>query len=85
MQEEPVAAAELEKAIKQTKAQFAYSSESVTNQAYWLGFSEMIADSEWFDGWLENLEAVTAEDIQRVAQSWFGRNKQTVGWYMPEA
>ena len=85
MQEEPVAAEELEKAIKQTKAQFAYSSESVTNQAYWLGFSEMIADSEWFDGWLENLEAVTAEDIQRVAQSWFGRNKQTVGWYMPEA
>ncbi len=85
MQEEPVAAEELDKAIKQTKAQFAYSSESVTNQAYWLGFSEMIADSEWFDGWLENLEAVTAEDIQRVAQSWFGRNKQTVGWYMPEA
>ena len=85
MQEEPVAAEELEKAIKQTKAQFAYSSESVTNQAYWLGFSEMIADSEWFDGWLENLEAVTAEDIQRVAQSWFGRSKQTVGWYMPEA
>lgn len=85
MQEEPVAAEELEKAIKQTKAQFAYSSESVTNQAYWLGFSEMIADSEWFDGWLENLEAVTADDIQRVAQSWFGRNKQTVGWYMPEA
>lgn len=85
MQEEPVAAEELEKAIKQTKAQFAYSSESVTNQAYWLGFSEMIADSEWFDGWLANLEAVTAEDIQRVAQSWFGRNKQTVGWYMPEA
>ena len=84
-QEEPVAAEELDKAIKQTKAQFAYSSESVTNQAYWLGFSEMIADSEWFDGWLENLEAVTAEDIQRVAQSWFGRNKQTVGWYMPKA
>lgn len=85
VQEEPVAEEELDKAIKQTKAQFAYSSESVTNQAYWLGFSEMIADSEWFDGWLENLEAVTAEDIQRVAQSWFGRNKQTVGWYMPEA
>ncbi len=85
VQEEPVAAEELDKAIKQTKAQFAYSSESVTNQAYWLGFSEMIADSEWFDGWLANLEAVTADDIRRVAQSWFGRSKQTVGWYMPDA
>ena len=84
MQEEPVTAEELDKTIKQTKAQFAYSSESVTNQAYWLGFSEMIADSDWFDGWLVNLEAVTAADIQRVAQTWFSRNKQTVGWYLPE-
>ncbi len=84
MQEEPVAAAELEKAIKQTKAQFAYSSESVTNQAYWLGFSEMIADSDWFDAWLLNLEAVTADDVQRVAQTWFSRSQQTVGWYLPE-
>ena len=84
MQEEPVTAEELDKAIKQTKAQFAYSSESVTNQAYWLGFSEMIADSDWFDGWLVNLEAVTAADIQRVAQTWFSHSKQTVGWYLPE-
>ena len=84
MQEEPVTAEELDKTIKQTKAQFAYSSESVTNQAYWLGFSEMIADSDWFDGWLVNLEAVTAADIQRVAQTWFSHSKQTVGWYLPE-
>ncbi len=84
VQEEPVAAEELEKAIKQTKAQFAYSSESVTNQAYWLGFSEMIADSDWFDAWLINLEAVTAEEVQRVAQTWFSRDKQTAGWYLPE-
>lgn len=84
VQEEPVAAEELEKAIKQTKAQFAYSSESVTNQAYWLGFSEMIADSDWFDAWLVNLEAVTAEDVQRVSRTWFSRAGQTVGWYLPE-
>lgn len=84
MQEEPIAAEELEKAIKQTKAQFAYSSESVTNQAYWLGFSEMIADSDWFDAWLVNLEAVTAEDVQRVSRTWFSRGSQTVGWYLPE-
>ncbi len=84
VQEEPVAAEELDKAIKQTKAQFAYSSESVTNQAYWLGFSEMIADSDWFDAWLVNLEAVTAEDVQRVSRTWFSRAGQTVGWYLPE-
>lgn len=84
VQAEPVSPAELEKAIKQTKAQFAYSSESVTNQAYWLGFSEMIADSGWFGAWLDNLSAVTAEDVQRVAQAYFAQSKQTVGWYLPE-
>jgi zinc protease len=84
IQQEGVTAAELEKAIKQTKAQFAYSSESVTYQAYWLGISEVIASIEWLDGWLENLTAVTAADVQRVAQTYFAQAKQTVGWYVPE-
>jgi zinc protease len=85
MQQEGVTAAELTKAIKQTKAQFAYSSESVTYQAYWLGFSEIIADITWLDSWLDKLMAVTAEDVQRVAQTYFAPNKQTIGWYVPES
>ncbi len=84
VQQEGVTTAELTKAIKQTKAQFAYSSESVTYQAYWLGFSEIIADTTWLENWLEKLIAVTAEDVQRVAQTYFARNQQTVGWYLPE-
>jgi zinc protease len=84
VQQGPVTTAELEKAIKQTKAQFAFSSESVTNQAYWIGFSEVIASTDWFANWLDSLSAVTAEDVQRVAQAYFSRNRQTVGWYMPD-
>lgn len=84
IQEEGVTTAEMTKAIKQTKAQFAYSSESVTYQAYWLGFSEIIGDTSWLDNWLEKLSAVTAADVQRVAQMYFARNKQTVGWYVPD-
>ena len=53
IQDEGVTTAELEKAIKQTKAQFVYSSESVTYQAYWLGFSEVVADTDWLDNWVE--------------------------------
>jgi zinc protease len=84
VQEDGVQLQELEKAIKQTKAQFAYSSESVTNQGYWLGFSQVVASLTWLDQWLEQLTAVTAQDVQRVAQTYFTPNRQTVGWYIPE-
>jgi zinc protease len=83
IQQEGVTTAELEKAIKQTKAQFVYSTESVTFQAYWLGVSEVIASTEWLDSWLDQLTAVTGADVQRVAQHYFKQERQTVGWYMP--
>lgn len=85
MQRQGVSRTELDKAIKQTKAQFAYSSESITYQAYWLGFSELVTSLDWLDGWLPQLSAVTAEDVQRVAAAYFRRDRQTVGRYLPEA
>ena len=81
---EPVSAQELEKAIKQTRAQFAYSSESVTDQGYWLGFSEVVADVSWFETFLERLAAVTVADVQRVARAYLQPKLRTVGWYVPE-
>ena len=84
IQAEGVTRGEMEKAIKQTKAQFAYSNESVTYQAYWLGFSALVADLDWLNTWVERLTAVTPEDVQRVAKSYFARDKQTVGWYVPD-
>jgi zinc protease len=74
---------ELTKAIKQTRAQFAYSNESVTYQAYWLGFAEIVASTDWLDEWPGRLSTVDSDDVQRVAQSYFSREKQTVGWYTP--
>jgi zinc protease len=81
---EPVSEREVTKAIKQAKAQFAYSSESVTNQGFWYGFSEIFADYVWFESYLERLAAVTVEDVQRVAQSYLSKNNRTVGWYVPK-
>jgi zinc protease len=74
---------EVDKAIKQAQAQFAYSSESVTGQAMWLGFSEIFADHTWAEAYLDNLSAVTVEDVQRVAQTYLRRSNRTVGWYVP--
>lgn len=84
IQADGVRQAELDKAIKQTKAQFAYSSESVTYQGYWLGFSEAVTSLTWLDHWLDNLTAVTVYDVQRVAQTYFSQAQQTIGWYVPE-
>jgi len=81
---EPVTQEELTKALKQAKAQFAYSSESVTGQALWLGFSEIFADHTWFESYVANLSAVTVEDVQRVAEKYLKPSNRTVGWYVPK-
>jgi zinc protease len=75
---------EIEKAIKQSKAQFAYAAERVTNQAYWLGWMETVATYDWFETYIERLGAVTIEDVQRVAQTYLQSSNRTVGRYVPE-
>lgn len=80
---EAITEEELSKAIKQAKAQFAYSSESVTGQAFWLGWSEVFADYTWFENYLDRLGAVTPEDVRRVAEEYLRRSNSTVGWYVP--
>jgi len=81
---EPISAEELGTAIKQAKAQFAYSSESVTNQGFWLGYASIVADPDWFLTFLEQLSAVTVEDVQRVANSYLPQRNRTVGRYIPQ-
>ncbi len=78
-----VAAFELERATKQSRAQFAYSFEGVTDQGFWLGFAEMIADQAWLADHLARLEAVTAADVSAVASRWLGAERRTVGHYIP--
>ena len=80
----PVSEAELAKAIKRAKAAFAYSSESVTNQGFWLGFSELTAGSHTFlDDYLDKIQRVILDDLSRVAANCFDRRRRTVGWYIP--
>jgi zinc protease len=83
--ERPVTEDELNKAIKRSKAAFAFSSESVTNQGFWLGFSELAAGSyRWFQNYIQNLEQVRLDDVMRVAATYLSRRQRTMGWYRPE-
>lgn len=81
--EEPISREEFDKALKQSRAQFAYSLDSVTNQAFWLGYSETICSYEWLESYMDNLERVTIEQVQDVAARYLVPTKRTVGWFVP--
>jgi zinc protease len=82
--DQPVTQEEVWRAIKQAKALFAYGSENITNQAFWLGFAEMFATYDWFMDYLDHLEKVTPQDIQRAAQGYLRTGNRIVGCYIPE-
>jgi zinc protease len=83
LSEEPPSIEEVSRAVKQARALFAYGSESITNQAYWMGYAEMVAKYDWFLTFLDNLAAVTPQDIQRVAQTYLRPQNRVLGVYLP--
>jgi len=74
---------EIQRAIKQARALFVYSSENITNQAFWLGYSEIFANYHWFQNYLERVAEVTREDVLRVARTYLPRTNRVVGVYIP--
>jgi zinc protease len=83
LQEDEIPAEELAKAVRQSRAMFVYSSDSVSNQAYMLGYLESIYSANMYDEALDRLAAVTPQDVQRVARTYFTRNNRTVGVFVP--
>jgi zinc protease len=83
-QEQPVTEEELARAKKQTRAHYAFGLDSMSNQGRWLGLSSIVATTDWFVNYLDSLEAVTASQVQSVAQRYLVPTKRTVGWYIPE-
>jgi len=84
VKKEKVTRDEIARAIKQARAIFAYGSENITNQAFWLGYAEMFANYAWFQSYLEKLSKVTAKDIQRVASEYFKPQSRVIGTYIPQ-
>lgn len=83
LQDAPPPVVELERALKQARAIFAYGSESISNLAYWMGFAEMFATVDWFTTYLERMAAVTPADIQRLAQTCLRPQNRILGVYLP--
>lgn len=79
--QEKVNPSSLNRALKQAKASFAYSSDNITNQAFWMGYSESFADYSWFCEYVERLAQVSADDLLRVAQKYLKPENRVVGIY----
>lgn len=84
IQNSPPKPEELARAVKQAEALFAYGSESITNQAFWLGFAEMFDNYDWFLNYLDRLRAVAPEDVQSAAQRYLQPEQRVLGVYQPE-
>ncbi len=84
LQQEPPPVEEVRRAMKQARALSVYGGESISNQAFWLGFPEMFATFEWFSRYLESLESVTPEEVQRIAQTYLTPQNRVTGIYAPD-
>ncbi len=80
----PVSQTEIDRAAKQARALFAYGSENITNQAFWLGYSEMFDQYSWFLNYVKRLEQVNAADLLRITREYFQPGFRVVGIYRPD-
>ena len=75
--------AEINRAKKQARALFAYGTERVTSQAFWLAWAALFADYTWFESYLDRLNNVQLEDVKRVAATYLRPENCTVGIFLP--
>jgi zinc protease len=73
---------EIERAIKQARALFAYSSENITNQGFWMGYASSFADYQWVAEYLTRLSSVTPSQVLKTAQKYLREDQRVVGIYL---
>lgn len=84
LQSSPVSKEEFDRVLAQAEAQYIYQQDSIESQANLLG--ELVSvglPSNTAEKWIEKIRQVTVEDIQRVAKTYFKKEKVTVGLLLP--
>lgn len=82
--EKRILRSEIQRAVKQARALFAYGLENITNQAFWLGYSEIFANYEWFSTYLDRLNEIKPHHVERVAEKYLNPEKRVIGIYHPD-
>lgn len=85
VQQYGVTEAEVEKAKNIIERDTHYSRESISNIAMEMGYTVTITgDDKNYNGYLDSIKKVTAEDVNRVARKYLGENKSAVSIVMPK-
>ena len=84
LKREPVTAEELTRAKNQVESGFVFQEDSIHSRASLLARFELIGGYALRDGFLDRIRAVTAADLQRVAQRYFEDDKKNVGILLPK-
>ncbi|MDQ2686688.1 MAG: insulinase family protein [Armatimonadota bacterium] len=84
LQDTPVTADELARAVRQIEAAFVFQNDSVSEQAGQLGDYAVIKSYKYLDTYLAQIHQVTAADIQRVAKQYFTPEDRTVALFEPQ-
>ena len=79
---QPVSPGELRQAKNQAEADYAFKSDGTSGVAWGLGTYSMLADWQRFYELLDEMRAVTAKDVQDVANKFLVPENRTVGWYV---
>lgn len=81
---ELVGARELQRAKNQLAAWFVRRMESNLDLAKILGEYEVMIGWEFLRNYVAKMEAVTAEDVQRIARTYVSRTNRTLGYIVPK-
>ncbi len=85
LRDDLVSPEEMARAMKQVRAQYVYSADGVTNQAFWLGQMEIVDRHDRVDRFVDDMAGVTAAEVQRVARTYLTPDSRIVGWLLPSA
>jgi zinc protease len=78
IQRSPPSRHELERAIAQIKAQYAYTLDGTARQGFVIGIFEMIASLETMAGLIQKLEKITPRKVSQIAATYLTEQNRTV-------
>lgn len=83
LRDTPVTAEELQRAKNLEQAGFVFGQDSIFREAELLGVYQLLGDYHLIDHYLDQIDKVTAADIQRVARKYLVDSNRTVGVLVP--